>query len=491
MVFSSPIFLFLFLPIVFAAYFAAGRKFHNVLLIIASLIFYAWGETIYVLIMVFSILLNYVLAILIQQGHDRGLDSRAKAFLIIAVIANLCLLCHFKYANFLVDNLNSMFSFVGLGWLQISLSTVHLPIGISFFTFQALSYVIDVYRKAATAQRKLIDVALFISFFPQLIAGPILRYHDIAAQIEKRSITLDKFSYGIQRFIMGLGKKVLIANTLAVAADQIFAISSGQLTTGLAWLGITCYTLQIYFDFSGYSDMAIGMGRMFGFEILENFNYPYISTSIRDFWRRWHISLTNWFRDYLYIPLGGNRGTPARTYLNLLIVFFLCGLWHGASWTFVVWGLYHGTFLILERLRFGKFVNSMWRPFRHLYTILVFMIGWVFFRADTLPYALEYVKAMSGFAAGDGIQYFAAMYLNREIMVAMVIGIMLSAPIFPWLKRIRNSMAENWGNKIAFTTFAVNAGSSLINILFLGILLGVCALYLASGSYNPFIYFRF
>ena len=395
MVFSSPIFLFAFLPIVLALYFVVGRRFHNVLLIIASLLFYAWGETIYILIMVSSILLNYVLAIMIQKGHDSGLDLRARTFLIIAVIANLCLLCYFKYANFLVDSLDFILNAVRLNWLEVRLSPVHLPIGISFFTFHSLSYVIDVYRKVVTAQRNLVNMALYISFFPQLIAGPIIRYHDIAAQIENRNVTPDKFAYGIQRFIMGLGKKVLIANTLAMAADQVFAIPAAQLTTGLAWLGITCYTLQIYFDFSGYSDMAIGLGRMFGFEILENFNYPYISSSIREFWRRWHISLTNWFRDYLYIPLGGNRGTPARTYLNLLTVFFLCGLWHGASWTFVVWGLYHGAFLILERLKFGKLLNSAWSPVRHLYTILVFMVGWVFFRSDTLPYALEFLKAMS------------------------------------------------------------------------------------------------
>ncbi|MGD8338870.1 MAG: MBOAT family protein, partial [Desulfobacterales bacterium] len=379
MLFSSIIFLFQFLPLCLLLYFLAGKRLRNLLLLIASLVFYAWGESYYVLLMLVSILVNYLCGLMIDRYRGR---QAARGFLIAAIAFNVLSISVFKYANFLVDNLNTLLSQIGAG--PIELAPIHLPIGISFFTFQAMSYAVDVYRRDAPVQRNPLNIGLYIALFPQLIAGPIIRYHDIAAQLIRRRVRLDDLSYGIERFVVGLGKKVLIANQVAIIADQVFSFPYETLTPGVAWLGVLCYTLQIYFDFSGYSDMAIGIGRMFGFHFLENFNYPYISRSIREFWRRWHISLSSWFRDYLYIPLGGNHRGPLRTYLNLLIVFFLCGLWHGASWNFVIWGLLHGLFLVIERLGFEKILNRWWSPLRYLYVMLVVCTGWVFFRAENL-----------------------------------------------------------------------------------------------------------
>jgi alginate O-acetyltransferase complex protein AlgI len=375
---------------------------------------------------------------------------------------------------------------ISFGILRID--PIHLPIGISFFTFIALSYVIDVYRREVTVQKNPFSVGLYISFFPYLLAGPIIRYHDVADQILRRTVTSAKMASGIRRFIVGLGKKVLVANTLAAVADKIFSLNADQFTPGLAWLGILCYTLQIYFDFSGYSDMAIGLGRIFGFEFMENFRYPYISKSIREFWRRWHISLSKWLRDYLYIPLGGNRKTSQKTYINLIIVFFLCGLWHGASWTFIVWGLWHGCFMVMERLRFGNLLASLWTPLRHTYALLVIMVGWVFFRSQDLGYALSYLQALSGFAKGDGVEIFVAMYLNREVLIALGLGILFSAPIYPYIGRLRSRILNM---NAGLFRHCLNQSSSLIHgAALLGILV-LCAMKLASGTYNPFIYFRF
>src|SRR5215471_8104535 len=344
MVFSSPIFLFLFLPITLAVYFVLPKRARNTWLFAASLVFYGWGEPKFLAVMLASIICNFLLAQWIEKQGNR---DRARRVLTLAVAINIGLLAFFKYTDFVVENLNT--GLVDLGVRPLTVPSIALPIGISFFTFHALSYVIDVYRGDARALRNPIDMGLYISLFSQLIAGPIIRYHDIAAQLRERWVTRSMFARGVSRFITGLGKKVLIANTLAVPVDLIFTIPSDQLTGGLAWLGVICYALQIYFDFSGYSDMAIGLGLMFGFRFLEKFNYPYISQSITEFWRRWHISLSNWFRDYLYIPLGGNRRGRLRGYFNLVIVFLLCGLWHGASWPFVLWGTWHGLFLVAER----------------------------------------------------------------------------------------------------------------------------------------------
>jgi len=486
MVFSSTIFLFLFLPVVLAAYFLTPRLFKNLLLLVASLFFYAWGEGFYVGIMFASILVNYLAADQINRFRS---TPRGTTFLVVAVIANLGLLAYFKYANFVVDNLNAVLS--GLGFAPITMDPVHLPIGISFFTFQALSYVIDVYRKDAQAQSNPINVALYISLFPQLIAGPIVRYRDIAHQITARTHTLSLFSEGAQRFIIGLAKKVLIANPLGLVADQIFAIPTEQVNAGLIWLGVLCYSLQIYYDFSGYSDMAIGLGRMLGFRFLENFNYPYISRSLREFWRRWHISLSNWFRDYLYIPLGGNRCGPWRSYFNLVTVFFLCGLWHGASWNFVVWGLLHGTFLIFERLGLTRILALFPAILRHAYVLLFLMVSWVFFRAEDLSHALSYLAAMIGEGRGDGLVYHAGLYLNREVVVVLIVAVIGSAPVFPWLKQIylravRRRQAETHAH-LSPTDFAVAFGYSSL----LAALLILSVSYMASGTYNPFIYFRF
>ncbi|RJP80138.1 MAG: MBOAT family protein [Desulfobacteraceae bacterium] len=483
MVFSSIIFLFLFLPVTLLVYFPIGKRFRNLFLLAASLFFYAWGETFYVLIMLASICANYIFGLMIARY---GNGTKAKLFLGFAVTANLGLLIVFKYTNFLIDNFNQIFASVLAAPIQID--PVHLPIGISFFTFQAMTYVVDVYRKEAPVQKNPVNIGLYISLFPQLIAGPIVRYNTVAGQIISRSINLKDFAEGIERFIFGLGKKVLIANSVAVAADKIFAIPSEHLTFSLAWMGILCYTLQIYFDFSGYSDMAIGLGRMFGFTFPENFNYPYLSKSIREFWKRWHISLSTWFRDYLYIPLGGNKLGTVRTYANLVTVFFLCGLWHGASWNFVIWGLLHGLFLVLERIGLEKLLDRIWSPIQYLYTLLVVMTCWVFFRAETLPDALSFIAAMFGFARGDGIIHHTGLYLDNEIWLTMIAGIIFSAPIFPFIKKTWSTITKNQTGISGNLTEGISAisGISSLILIFLASIMS-----LAAGAYNPFIYFRF
>jgi alginate O-acetyltransferase complex protein AlgI len=438
MVFTSTVFLFLFLPFVLVVYYLAGHKQQNFFLLFASLFFYAWGETFYVGIMLVSITANYFLGLYIHKFRQ---TSRAKILLGFGILINLGILCWFKYSGFLVQNLNLILPDIGVK--PIALGSVHLPIGISFFTFQALTYIVDVYRGIVPAQRNPINIALYIALFPQLIAGPIVRYHDIASQINERQNSLENFSEGVRRFIIGMGKKMLIANPMGEVADQIFALPGDQLSASVAWLGITCYTLQIYFDFSGYSDMAIGLGRMFGFKFLENFRYPYISKSVQEFWRRWHISLSSWFKDYLYIPLGGNRGSPIRTYFNLFTVFFLCGLWHGASWNFILWGMIHGLFLVIERIGLGKLLEHLWTPLRHIYLLFVIMVGWVFFKLDTFPEALEYLKAMAGFFPSANNQYHIGLFLDLEKEIILLFGILCSTPLL-------NCMSSNEsGTKLA------------------------------------------
>ncbi len=476
MLFTSPVFLYLFLPLLLVAYLLSPRVLKNALLLLASLLFYAWGEAFYTLVMLGSILLNYAAGLVIACFPD---DRRGRWALGVAIAANLLLLGSYKYANFLVDNLNAVLGLAGAG--PLVLAPVHLPIGISFFTFQAMSYLVDVWRKTAVVQRNPLNLALYIALFPQLIAGPIVRYHDVDRQIRERRITLPDFFLGLRRFVFGLAKKLLLANPLGYVADQVFAIPAADLTAPLGWLGIAAYTLQLYFDFSAYSCMAIGLGRMFGFHFLENFNYPYTSRSVQEFWRRWHISLSSWFRDYLYIPLGGSRISPARTYLNLVIVFVLCGLWHGASWNFVVWGLFHGVFLVLERAWLGERLQRLWRPLQHAYVLVVVMVAWVFFRADNLPYALDYLQAMAGFGEGNNSRYDAGFFLGPETLAVLVLGAVFSAPLWlrvqEWIDRPRRGLAEA----------VVQSGNLL---LFAG-MSAACLLYVAAGSYNPFIYFRF
>lgn len=488
MVFSSTIFLFFFLPVTLFAYLLVPGRFRNFILLFFSLLFYAWGETGYVFLMIASVVFNHYFAILIYSYASRpDKTGLKKTLLFTAIIFNLGLLCFFKYANFFADNLNLLLE--GSGFKPATLSPVHLPIGISFFTFQALSYVIDVYRSEVKPQQRWVNSALYISLFPQLIAGPIVRYHDIANQLSERKLRLEQFMSGIHRFVIGLGKKVLIANTVGDIADQIFNIPAFNLTTPVAWIGIAAYTLQIYFDFSGYSDMAIGLGRMFGFKFPENFNYPYISKSIREFWRRWHISLSTWFRDYLYLPLGGSRVSFFRTYMNLLIVFFLCGLWHGASWNFVIWGLYHGLFLILERLKFLVFLKGLPRVIKHGYVIFIIMIGWVFFRAENISSAMSYLMALFGQAKGTGLEYSAAQYLKPDFCTAFIVGIIASAPVFPlmmkWYSRFEKRMRAGTSAVLCGNAMTIIEMAVIYSILFFS------AAALASGTHNPFIYFRF
>ncbi len=484
MVFSSIVFLYLFLPLTLALYFFAGERGRNALLLAASLLFYAWGEMGYVLLMLGSIVANWLFGLLIDKARQKG--ASGKGALIGGVIANLLPLAFFKYGNFLVDNLNSVLAPTGAA--PIELAPVHLPIGISFFTFQAISYIVDVYRREADVQKNPVNLALYISLFPQLIAGPIVRYHDVALQILNRHTSLEDFKYGVLRFVSGLGKKVLIANSMGAVADHVFSLPTSTLPAYLAWLGMIAYTLQIYFDFSGYSDMAIGLGRMFGFHFLENFNYPYISRSIQEFWRRWHISLSSWFRDYLYIPLGGNRKGSARTYFNLVTVFFLCGLWHGASWTFVIWGLYHGFFLVLERSPAGKWLSRLPTVVRHFYALMVVMIGWVFFRAETLDYALGYVGALFHFSTPPYLdaQLFAAT--NHQFYIALFAGAVLSAPLIPWLRdRLTYALPADSG--AAVPQFGVLISTVLL--VWVSAILVFSSAELISGTHNPFLYFRF
>ena len=483
MVFSSPLFLFLFLPLVLAGYWLVpGIRGRNLWLLLASLAFYAWGEVAFILLLLASTTVNYGLGWWVDREQA---PARRKLAVAVAVAINLGLLAFFKYADFVVGMLNSLLAWLGLAPLQAP--HVPMPIGISFFTFHALSYVIDVYRRKWTAARDPRDVALYIFFFPQLVAGPILRWNAIAPQLVRRSASPDQFAEGIRRFAGGLAKKVLIANAVAVPADQIFALAPGELSASVAWFGIVCYSLQIYFDFSGYSDMAVGLGKMFGFEFIENFDFPYIAQSMRDFWRRWHISLSTWFRDYLYIPMGGNRGSELRTGFNLLTVFFLCGLWHGASWTFVAWGLYHGVFLVLERTDFGAWLERLPRVIRHSYAILIFMLGWVLFRADSFSNAWTYFGALFGLAP-DGAAQPLARYASREAISAVAAGVLFSGPLWGWLEERWNRLGRDRSGGV---TTALEAAGVALEIGLVLLLFIVCAAWLAGGTYNPFIYFRF
>lgn len=484
MVFSSIIFLFMFLPAVLVIYLLAGMKLRNMALLLASLFFYAWGETIYVVLMLFSITTNYFYGLWIHNAQQK--DKSGRPIVVFSIITNFGMLAFFKYANFFADNLNLFLSLIGLS--PVSLSSIHLPIGISFFTFQAISYTIDLYRKDAFLQKNPINIALYISLFPQLIAGPIIRYHDVAGQIINRSTRMDDLVYGVKRFIIGLGKKVLIANIVGRVADHVFSLSPDILPAHLAWLGIVSYTIQIYFDFSGYSDMAIGLGRMFGFHFLENFNYPYISLSIREFWKRWHISLSSWFRDYLYFPLGGNRIGKKRTYFNLITVFFLCGLWHGASWTFIFWGLYHGFFLVIERTAFGRFIARLPNLFRHVYALIVVVVGWVFFRSDTLPLALGYLKAMIRMNAAPYYDANLFLFINSEFYWVIFFAILGSGPFVQMIE----SSYERFTSKLSLNArWVSNSFFAIIgNFIFISILVLSIA-DLMGGAHNPFLYFRF
>lgn len=468
MVFSSSIFVFFFLPLALAVHFAAPRRFRNVALFLVSLFFYAWGEKGFVFLMLASIALNY--------GIGRWLEARnSRHILALGIVLNLGLLIVYKYANFFIANLNLILPH------PIVHKPIHLPIGISFFTFEAIAYLVDIHRRDTTAQRSPASFGLFMTLFPHLIAGPVVRYRDLAAAIANRTVTSALFAAGVRRFVVGLAKKLLLANTLGLTADKLFALPPEQLGASAAWLGVVCYTLHIYFDFSGYSDMAIGLGRMFGFELCENFRYPYAATSVTDFWRRWHISLSTWFRDYLYIPLGGNRRGPWRTCFNLCVVFALCGLWHGASWTFLAWGLFHGLFLVLERAGLGRLLEKIPSPFRRGYTLLAVMAGWVFFKSESFGQALGYLGAMAGLSSGPHV---LADYINRELILVLFVAAVACFPVWPYLRGALSRVREHSG--VAGAAAAELARAAAAAVLFAG-----AVVQLVAGTYNPFIYFRF
>lgn len=461
MLFSSFIFLFIFLPVVMLLYLILPVKMRNGVLLLASLIFYGLGEPEHLVIMLGVIIINYFSGIALEC-----FCGIKRIILTLCISSNLLILAGYKYLSFLVENVNIFLL------SPIEIPEVILPIGISFYIFQAMSYTIDVYRKVSPVQKNIFKLALYISLFPQLVAGPIVRYKDFIGYTDNRQTNMDDILAGIRRFIVGLGKKVIIADSMGKIADGIFATGSGDIAIITAWIGAIAYSLQILFDFSGYSDMAIGLGRMFGFKYMENFNFPYIASSITEFWRRWHISLSSWFKDYLYIPLGGNRCSKLRNSINLFIVFFLTGLWHGASWNFIVWGLWHGVFLILEKRCVALKNMSV---VGHIYTMLVVVSGWVIFRTDTLPEAMRYIGVMFGIGVSDHVSLGIQYYVHNTLILSGIIGLFLC---YPWSYSIISSR-EN------------NMISTVINDFILLIILLMSIMYLAVGTYNPFIYFRF
>ena len=471
MLFTSMTCLFCFLPITLLIFYTVKDKYKNIILLLFSLFFYAWGEPKYVILMIVSIILNYFLARIIEYFQNKDSKTKSKIILILAVVINIGMLFAFKYFNFAINNINSIFN------SNINIKNIALPIGISFYTFQALSYVIDVYRKNVKAQRNIIILGTYISLFPQLIAGPIVRYSDIEKELIYKRFSINKFYDGLKRFIIGLGKKVIISNNVALIADTILnSAFLGEYGFFVTVIGILSYTMQIYFDFSGYSDMAIGLGKMFGFEFMENFNYPYISTSITEFWRRWHISLSSWFRDYVYIPLGGNRVKKIRWLLNILIVWILTGLWHGASWNFVLWGLFYGIILVIEKLALGKFIKKFPKCIQWFYTFILVNIGWTIFRTEGIDNIIHLFSILTNVSHNNVLLFIRENYILINYMPYLVLAIILSTPLvkntYVWLKK---------KNKIYNITFDL-----LTLIIFL-----ISVSFIVTSSYNPFIYFRF
>ncbi|KPU43694.1 peptidoglycan O-acetyltransferase [Oxobacter pfennigii] len=482
MVFSSPEFIFIFLPITLFVYYILPNKLRNFWLMLTSFIFYSWSGAKYAVLILLCTVINYIFGILIGEPEFNDNNNKLrKYYFICAILINLFVLTYFKYYNFLIDNIIYIGKLFKFG-LVISNEKILLPVGISFFTFQIMSYIIDVYMGSVKPQKNFIHLSLYIMLFPQLIAGPIVRYIDVAEQIVHRIINPGKFYDGIKRFILGFAKKVFIANNVGYVADYIFNAPQ-HYNMGTAWLAIFCYALQIYYDFSGYSDMAIGLGKLFGFDFLENFKYPYIANSIRDFWRRWHISLSTWFRDYLYIPLGGNRKGEINTYRNLLMVFFMTGLWHGASWNFVIWGLYHGFFLIIERSGFGKLLDKLPLIIQRIYTLFVVLIGWVFFRMDTLQSSVKFIHALFSFNL-SGTSYVLRVIDNESIFI-IIIAIIFSTPIYNYLKDTIERTFISKINSIAYLIARISYNFALILIFIVSIL------YMSGTDFNPFIYFRF
>lgn len=473
MVFSSNIFIFLFLPLVLFFYYISARKIRNYVLLLASLFFYAWGGIKYLGILIFSIIINYIFAIIIDKVSDNKNITKynislKKIFLILSIIVNLSLLFYYKYYDFAVANING-----ALG-TNFAIRNIALPVGISFFTFQGMSYIIDIYRNDGKVNKNPFSVALYISLFPQLVAGPIIKYKTIDNQLRNRRETIEYFGYGINRFVIGLAKKVIIADILASVADNIFSLYYSGIDVPTAWIGAVCYTFQIYFDFSGYSDMAIGLGYMFGFKFMENFNYPYISKSITEFWRRWHISLSTWFREYLYIPLGGNR--RGNVYINLSIVFLVTGIWHGASWTFIVWGIWHGLFIVGERAIRNKewYINTP-NIIKYLFTMLVVILGWVLFKADNMGHAFGYIGTMFGINFHEAPLFEYAYFINKKLICLLILSSIASLPY------VSNKIKKYSGNMIF----------EIFSMIFISLLFVISIIFVVNSTYSPFIYFQF
>lgn len=479
MLFSSAIFIFLFLPVFLILYFAFPSRLRNLIMMLASLLFYSWGEQQIVLVLLASTIADYAFARLIETGYR-------KTGLVLSLLTNLGFLAFFKYFNFGFENYKALLQLLHLSTAGLEhVPNIALPIGISFYTFQTLSYTIDVYRGQVKASHHFIDYAAYVTMFPQLVAGPIVRYIDIEKQLRNKDISLQNFSLGFQRFIIGLAKKMLLANSFAEIADAVYALPIDDVSTLWAWMAAISYAFQIYFDFSAYSDMAIGLGRMTGFHFLENFNYPYIAKSVREFWQRWHMSLSYWFRDYLYISLGGNRISKSRTYLNLFIVFLATGLWHGASWNFVVWGLFHGLFIIVEHAGFGKILKKAPAFLSHTYTLLIWVVSMVFFRSLDLSSSVDFLGKMFSLQTGNAAitAYYLNFYFDFETYVLLIIAVLLSMPTYAFVELKLEALANN---NSTYSFLLQGLKLTFIAYLFIS-----SVSYIAAGSYNPFIYFRF
>jgi len=495
MTLTSPLFLFAFLPIIVILYSLLDRRWRNILIALASLGFYIFGDPAATLLLLILVLVNWGFGLGISRLKEAGRPARWLAA--VAISLDLLALGYYKYAAFLVSILNVPLIFAGI--LPLPAPSMITVLGISFITFTAVSYIVDILRGDAVAYNNPTYTFSFIALFPKVIAGPITTFKSLAGQVLKREWSAGQALSGGARFILGLAKKVIIADTIGTAVNQIFSLPAGQLTPAVAWIGAIGYTLQLYFDFSGYSDMAIGLGRVFGFTFMENFNYPYISTSVREFWRRWHMSLTNWFREYLYIPLGGNRAGRLRTYGNLMTVFLLCGLWHGANWTFIVWGAWHGLFLILERLplvnRLGKAVfgpgarnTFIFMPLKYVYTMLVVILGWVMFRSGSVTQALEFLRAMFGCGNAAALA-MPVWYMSNSVVIAMLLAVILSWPLAPRLLAGFRGLTDTVKSRMADT-----AGDTLavaVSVIILLALLLLSLMMLTSRNFQPFIYAQF
>lgn len=467
MVFSSLTFLFVFLPLILIVYYLSSRKIRNFILFIGSLIFYAWGEPVYITIMLFSTVFDYINGLLIRKYKETKQLKKTKIVLITSIIVNLGILCFFKYSNFFIENIRNIFN------IDIQLLNVVLPIGISFYTFQTMSYTIDVYLGKVETQKNIIDFGAYVTFFPQLVAGPIIKYRDISTQLKNRQESIDDFSYGINRLCKGLFKKVILANNVGILWSQIIGQPINEIPVLTAWFGAICFSFQIYFDFSGYSDMAIGLGRMFGFHFPENFDHPYTSKSITEFWRRWHISLGTWFKEYVYIPLGGSKKGRKRLIINLLIVWILTGLWHGASWNFVLWGLYFGILLIIEKLILAKYLEKLPLIFRHIYTIFFVIISWVIFAFDDITNVYAYLKAMFGMN-NTALLNSELLYLLQTHWILIIICFLASTTVIKKINIIKDKK---------YYLIIRNMASMLMFFI------SIC--FLIGSTYNPFLYFRF